>query len=165
MTFGLALLLAVIQGLTEFLPVSSTAHLTLAENLLLGRSMPLAFDVLLHVGTLLALVVYFRAELLQMLKGIVGRDEEGRKLAGWLLLAMVPTVVFGFATRHLKETAKDHLWIYGLCLLLTAGLLYAANEQSDTVVSWLADSSTGRLTPTEQVVRNASPCTIAFAAM
>jgi 6-phosphogluconolactonase (cycloisomerase 2 family) len=43
--------------------------------------------------------------------------------------------------------------------------LYAANEQSDTVVSWLADSSTGQLTPTEQVVRNASPCTIAFASL
>jgi 6-phosphogluconolactonase len=43
--------------------------------------------------------------------------------------------------------------------------LYAANEQADTVVSWRADSSTGRLTPTGQVVRNASPCTIAFAAM
>ena len=41
--------------------------------------------------------------------------------------------------------------------------LYAANEQSDTVVSWLADSSTGRLTPTEQVIRNASPVAIAFA--
>ena len=130
MTLIIAILLGLIQGLTEFLPVSSTAHLTLAENLLLKRSMPLSFDVLLHVGTLLALVVFFRAEILQMLRGIAGKDEEGRRLAGWILLAMVPTVVFGFATRHLKETAKDHLWIYGLCLLLTAGLLYAANEQS-----------------------------------
>ena len=130
MTFLIAILLGLIQGLTEFLPVSSTAHLTLAENLLLKRSMPLAFDVLLHVGTLLALIVFFRAEIARMLKGIIGRDEEGRRLAGWILLAMVPTVVFGFLTRHLKETAKDHLWIYGLCLLLTAFLLYTANEQS-----------------------------------
>ena len=125
-----AAILGVVEGLTEFLPVSSTAHLTLAENLLLRRSMPLAFDVLLHVGTLLALVVYFRAEILQMARGILGRDEEGRRLAGWILLAMVPTVLFGFATRHLKETAKDHLWIYGLCLLVTAALLYTANERS-----------------------------------
>lgn len=130
MTFLIAVLLGLIQGLTEFLPVSSTAHLTLAENLLLHRSMPLSFDVLLHVGTLLALFVYFRREIAQMLLGLLGRDEEGRRLAGWLLVAMVPTVLFGFLTRHLKEEAKDHLWIFGLCLLLTALLLYFANEQS-----------------------------------
>jgi undecaprenyl-diphosphatase len=130
MTLLIAILLGLIQGLTEFLPVSSTAHLTLAENLLLRQSMPLAFDVLLHVGTLLALMVYFRAEIVQMVRGILGRDTEGRRLAGWILLAMVPTVIFGFATRHLKETAKEHLWIYGICLLLTAALLFTANNMS-----------------------------------
>jgi len=130
MTLFIAIVLGLIQGLTEFLPVSSTAHLTLAENLLLHQSMPLAFDVLLHVGTLLALIVYFRGEIVSMVRGIFGQDEEGRRLAGWLLLAMVPTVVFGFLTRHLKEEAKDHIWIYGLCLLLTAALLFKANELS-----------------------------------
>jgi undecaprenyl-diphosphatase len=125
-----AVLLGIIQGLTEFLPVSSTAHLTLAENLLFGRSMPLAFDVLLHVGTLLALLIYFRRDLARILLGLAGRDPEGRRLGLWLLVAMVPTVLFGLATRHVKELAKDHLWIYGLCLLLTAGLLYGANAIS-----------------------------------
>jgi len=123
-----ALLLGLVQGLTEFLPVSSTAHLTLAENLMLHRSMPLAFDVLLHVGTLLALLVYFRKEILQVLRGFAGRDAAGLRLGLWLLLAMVPTGILGLATRHMKETAKDHLWIYGACLLLTAGLLWTANR-------------------------------------
>ena len=130
MTLLYAVLLGLVQGLTEFLPVSSTAHLTLVENLLLHRSMPLAFDVLLHVGTLIALVVYFRAELARMLRGLLGRDREGLVLAGWLLVAMVPTVLFGFATRGLKETAKEHLWVYGVFLLVTAYLLYAANERA-----------------------------------
>lgn len=125
-----AILLGLIQGITEFLPVSSTAHLTLAENLLFGRSMPLAFDVLLHVGTLLALLVYFRQDLSRILLGLAGRDSEGRRLGLWLLVAMVPTVVFGLATRHAKEVAKDHIWIYGVGLLLTAVMLYAANEIS-----------------------------------
>ncbi len=122
-----AILLGLIQGLTEFLPVSSTAHLTLAEHLLIGRGMPLAFDVLLHVGTLLALFVYFRRELLKVLWGLMGRDDEGRRLGLLLLLAMVPTGILGLATRTVKEIAKEHLWVYGACLLLTAALLAAAN--------------------------------------
>jgi len=122
-----AILLGLVQGLTEFLPVSSTAHLTLVENLMLKRSMPLAFDVLLHVGTLVALCVYFRREIAQVVRGIFGGDEHGRRLALWLFIAMIPTGVFALATRHLKETAKDHIWIYGVCLFLTAGMLFAAN--------------------------------------
>ncbi len=125
-----AILLGLIQGLTEFLPVSSTAHLTLAEHLLIGRGMPLAFDVLLHVGTLLALVVYFRKELGRVALGLAGKDVEGRRLALWLLLAMIPTGILGLATRTVKEAAKDHLWVYGLGLLLTAWMLFAANERS-----------------------------------
>ncbi len=122
-----AIILGIVQGLTEFLPVSSTAHLTLVENLMLGRSMPLAFDVLLHVGTLVALCVYFRREIAQVVRGIFGGDLEGRRLAIWLFIAMIPTGVFAMGTRHLKEMAKGHIWIYGVCLLLTAGMLFAAN--------------------------------------
>lgn len=125
-----AILLGLIQGLTEFLPVSSTAHLTLAEHLLLGRGMPLAFDVLLHVGTLLALCIYFRRELAQVFMGIAGKDAEGRKMAIWLFIAMIPTGIFGLATKSIKETAKQHLWVYGLGLLVTAWMLFMANERS-----------------------------------
>ncbi len=125
-----AILLGLIQGLTEFLPVSSTAHLTLAEHLMLGRGMPLAFDVLLHGGTLLALCVYFRKELVQVAMGILGKDAEGRKMAIWLFLAMIPTGIFGLATKGVKEAAKQHLWVYGIGLLVTAWMLFLANERS-----------------------------------
>ena len=126
-----AILLGLVQGLTEFLPVSSTAHLTLVEHALFGgRPMPLAFDVLLHVGTLGALMVYFRRELWRLLQGCLNRDREGRRLALWLLLAMIPTAIFGLATKGLKEAAKDHLWVYGVGLLATAALLFAANRIS-----------------------------------
>ena len=126
-----AILLGLIQGLTEFLPVSSTAHLTLAEHLMFrGRPMPLAFDVLLHVGTLVALMIYFRRELWQVVMGCYGRDKEGRKLAIWLFVAMIPTGILGLATRGVKEAAKEHLWVYGLGLLGTSALLFAANKIS-----------------------------------
>lgn len=125
-----AILLGLVQGLTEFLPVSSTAHLTLTEHLMLGRGMPLAFDVLLHVGTLLALFVYFRKELGRVIQGALGKDAEGRKLLGWLLLAMIPTGIFGLATKPAKEWAKEHLWVYGICLLITALMLFKANQKA-----------------------------------
>lgn len=128
-----AILLGLIQGLTEFLPVSSTAHLTLAEHLLLGRGMPLAFDVLLHVGTLLALCVYFRKEIVQVAKGILGKDAEGRKMALWLFIAMIPTGILGLATKAIKEAAKQHLWVYGIGLIVTAWMLFMANERSKKV--------------------------------
>ncbi len=125
-------LLGLVQGLTEFLPVSSTAHLTLTENLMLGHSMPLAFDMLLHAGTLVALVVYFRRELGQVLAGCVGRDEAGRRLAVMLFVAMIPTGVLGLLTRGTKELAKDHLWVFGLCLWFTAAILFWANRLAGT---------------------------------
>lgn len=123
-----AIVLGIVQGVTEFLPVSSTAHLTLAENLMLKRSMPLAFDVLLHAGTLIALLVYFRKEWLQLVRGLMGRDADGLRLAKLLFLAMIPTGILGLATKALKAQQKGHLWIYGAFLLLTAVLLWAANE-------------------------------------
>ena len=63
-TVGQAVLLGILQGLTEFLPVSSTAHLALAQSLIPGFAQPgILFDVLLHVGTLVAVVVFFRERL------------------------------------------------------------------------------------------------------
>ena len=140
-----AILLGLIQGLTEFLPVSSTAHLTLAEHLMFhGRPMPLAFDVLLHGGTLIALMVYFRRELFQVAMGCVGRDTEGRKLALWLFIAMIPTGIFGLATRGVKEAAKEHLWVYGVGLLCTSGLLYLANRLSHQRINLAGEDQAGR---------------------
>jgi undecaprenyl-diphosphatase len=140
-----AILLGLIQGLTEFLPVSSTAHLTLAENLMFGgRAMPLAFDVLLHVGTLVALAIYFRRELVQIFMGCFGRDKEGRQLALWLFVAMIPTGIFGLATRGVKEASKKHIWVYGLGLLLTSVLLFVANRLSRQRVNLQDQDLAGR---------------------
>jgi undecaprenyl-diphosphatase len=140
-----AILLGLIQGLTEFLPVSSTAHLTLAEHLLFGGNpMPLAFDVLLHVGTLGALMIYFRRDLVQVVMGCFGMDKEGRRLAIWLFVAMIPTGIFGLATRGVKEAAKEHLWVYGVGLLCTSVLLFAANRLSQQRVNLHEQDLAGR---------------------
>jgi len=140
-----AILLGLVQGLTEFLPVSSTAHLTLTEHLMFGgRPMPLAFDVLLHVGTLVALMIYFRRDLVHVVLGCVGRDKEGQRLALWLFVAMIPTGIFGLATRSIKEAAKDHLWVYGIGLLCTAILLFVANRLSQQRANLHEEDLAGR---------------------
>jgi len=89
--------------------------------------MPLAFDVLLHVGTLAALAIYFRKDISTVMQGIFGKNAEGLRLAWLLFLAMVPTGVLAIATKSLKESAKEHLWLYGVFLVITAVMLWGAN--------------------------------------
>ena len=71
MTFFEAVVLGIVQGLTEFLPVSSSGHLAVAQYFLPGFSQPgLLFDIVLHLGTLLAVFIYFRREILFMLRAL-----------------------------------------------------------------------------------------------
>jgi undecaprenyl pyrophosphate phosphatase UppP len=95
-----AVVLAVIQGLTEFLPISSSGHLVLVPRLFGWSDQGVAFDVALHVGTLLAVVLYFRRDLLPLVRGFFGlvagrRDDVYGKLAAMLLLATIPVGVTG----------------------------------------------------------------------
>lgn len=107
-----AALLGVIQGLTEFLPISSTAHLIVARKLMGHERAEDAFTVVIQLGTLLAVFVYFRADIGRMLKGLWA-DVRARRIAstpdsrlGWLIvLGSVPVVIAGFALKTwLKAT-------------------------------------------------------------
>src|SRR4051812_5501356 len=98
-----AVLLGIIQGITEFLPISSTAHLVVTRELLGHKNTEDAFTVVIQLGTLVAVFVYFRADIARMLKGLWA-DIRARKLAstpdsrlGWLVvLGTVPAVIVGF---------------------------------------------------------------------
>jgi len=125
------LVLAVVQGLTEFLPVSSSAHLVLVPVLTGWPDQGLAFDVAVHVGSLAAVLVYFRRDFLSMLRdGWRGpREPGGRVRLGWLVaIATVPVGAVGLAVdANLAESLRDPLVIavatigFGLALLLAAG--------------------------------------------
>jgi len=100
MSFGAIVLLAVVQGLTEFLPVSSSGHL-LAVRILFGVSdtKGTSFDAFLHLGTLMAVLVYYRMVWWGMARGVVRNDTEGRdkrELLAKLAIATVPGVVAGY---------------------------------------------------------------------
>lgn len=122
------LVLAAVQGLTEFLPVSSSAHLVLVPVLTGWPDQGLAFDVAVHVGSLAAVLICFRREFTSMLRdGLRGpRDARGRVRLGWLVvIATVPVGVAGLAIdANLAEPLRDPLVIavatigFGLALLL-----------------------------------------------
>ena len=135
-TLGQAVLLGIVQGLTEFLPVSSTTHLALAQRFLPGFAQPgILFDVLLHVGTLLAVVVYFRSRIAATLSGALSTDPAERqkawKLVGLLVLAVALT---GLVTLPLKRFAIEGMTEFrrmGFALLGTAVLLFIAQRVGD----------------------------------
>ena len=132
-TVGQAVLLGIVQGLTEFLPVSSTAHLALAQRFLPGFSQPgILFDVLLHVGTLFALVVYFRSRIAATLTGAFSSDPPERRKAWRLVGLLVLAVgVTGALTMPLKRFAIEGMTDFrrmGLSLLAMAVLLFVTQR-------------------------------------
>lgn len=106
-----AAVLALLQGLTEFLPISSSAHLVIPSLMLGWRDQGLAFDVAVHVGTLSAVVLYFRRDLAALARALwLGlrerRPNEGCRQVLFLAVATVPVVVTGFL---LNDVIEQHL--------------------------------------------------------
>lgn len=130
-----AALLGVVQGLTEFIPVSSTGHLILIQNAFGWKDMGIAFDVALHLGTLLAIILFFRREWVAVVKGffrsLVARpsswDLESR-LAWMLILATIPAALAGALLDNLIE---NHLRTSALVavFLVAGGMLMLSAER------------------------------------
>lgn len=104
------IVLALVQGLTEFLPISSSAHLILVPFITSWQDQGLAFDVAVHVGTLSAVVIYFRKEISAMflawLASLRGEHSEDSKLAWGVLIGTIPV---GLAGLIFKDVISDHL--------------------------------------------------------
>jgi undecaprenyl-diphosphatase len=116
------LLLAVVQGLAEFLPVSSSGHLVLGRSLLHLEEAGLAFDLALHAGTLVAVLAAYWRDVM----GLLGDLIRGRwRLALWLVVASVPAGLLGILARPVFEEASTSARSAGSGLLLTALLLTA----------------------------------------
>ncbi|MGV6847737.1 MAG: undecaprenyl-diphosphate phosphatase [Marinibacterium sp.] len=138
-------LLAVIQGLTEFLPVSSSGHLILLPGLTGLQDQGLMIDVAVHVGTLFAVILYFRHDVAMALAGtgrlLTGRvDTAGARLALSLLIATIPVMVFGLV---LHVTGLDVLLrsvaVIGWTMLIFGLVLYWADQtgaDTKTIGDW-----------------------------
>jgi len=127
-----ALLLGVLQGATEFLPVSSSGHLVLAQHLLGDFEQPgVLFDVLLHVGTLVAVVIYFRRDLAGLLSSLWRRDEQAavqRRMVLLLVAGSVPTAIIGLLFKDLLVGLFERPLLVCFMLLVTGGLLWLAER-------------------------------------
>ena len=94
----LSFFLGLVQGLTEFLPISSSAHLLLPSLIFGSNDLGLPFDIAVHAGTLVAVIYFFRKELILMTKSIFTNDDrliEHRKLSTYLIIATIPVIFAG----------------------------------------------------------------------
>lgn len=154
-----AVIMGVIQGLTEFLPVSSSGHLALAKILLhMETDTGILFDVLLHLGTLIAIFAAFYKDIFRMVIegfGIIGDffknvkiffvnvftgaeepyhlliDNSYRKFVMLVIVSTIPTGIIGYVGADLVESASATLIVPGICLVLTSVLLFVSDRIPD----------------------------------
>ena len=128
-----AIFLALIQGITEFLPISSSAHLILPGRLLGWPDQGLAFDTSVHLGSLVAVIIYFRRQLLALMTAVfrhlaLGQKSRDSDLAYQVLIASLPIIPVGFATRFLVETELRSIEVIATTTIVFGMALWLADH-------------------------------------
>ena len=119
------LLLGLVQGLTEFLPISSSGHLVLAERLVGYQPQGVFFEVVVHVATLLSVLVAYRVKLLALTRGLIGGDREAWRYCLLLVLASIPAAAAGILLRDYFERTFHSMPALGWQFLITAAILWS----------------------------------------
>jgi undecaprenyl-diphosphatase len=134
-----AIILGIVEGLTEFLPISSTGHLTIAEKLLgkdIDAKSVTAFTAVIQVGAVVAVLIFFRADIRKLLSAVVHgyRNEERRRAdANWrftwlIVIGSIPIGVAGLAAKSLIEGPFRSLWVVAAALILWSGVMVRAER-------------------------------------
>lgn len=144
MALNYILFLAVVQGITEFLPISSSAHLILGRDLLAAfgappstgsRSDELAFDIALHVGTLGAVIAYFRRDvaeiMLGLIDGLMGRGGQRFRLFQLLAIATIPIIAIGFLAKGVVTDLMRSIEVMAWMTLVFAVVLWVADRRPE----------------------------------
>ncbi|GHE36946.1 undecaprenyl-diphosphate phosphatase [Sphingobacterium griseoflavum] len=127
-----ALIVGIVQGFTEFLPVSSSGHIVIAQELLgldFGEE-NLTFAIVLHCATALSTIVVFRSDIIQILKGLLKfNDRQAINFTLYVIISMIPAAIAGLFFLDTLEALFSNLSVVGCSLLITALLLYFADRQ------------------------------------
>jgi len=131
-----AVILAIVQGITEFLPVSSSAHLILFPQLFGWQDQGLAFDVAVHVGTLVAVVIFLRKEIMQIIPAWFGGFRgfswnDWGKLGWWVILATIPVGLAGLIGKDWIEQSLREPWVIAISTLVFGVLLGLADRHAN----------------------------------
>jgi len=131
------IILGIIQGLTEWLPISSTGHLKLAEHFL-GLPVPILFDITLHIGTLVVILLFFRKEVKGAISALLRFDfkTENGKLVPLIIVGTIPTALIGLVFGDIIENIFQNPLPIAMAFILCGIILYstkAGKEKTDTI--------------------------------
>lgn len=125
------IILSIVQGLTEFLPVSSSGHLVLFQEWLRVKEGQLALDVLLHFATLLAVLFYFRKDIIKILSGMINRQASDLKLGGFIIVSTLITVLIALMGNDFFESLFVSAKWVSIALMFTALFLVRSKKHLD----------------------------------
>ncbi|MCK4807654.1 MAG: undecaprenyl-diphosphate phosphatase [Candidatus Aegiribacteria sp.] len=125
MTLLSVIILAVIQGLTEFLPVSSSGHLALAGMIMKVPEGDMTFEIVVHLGTLMAVLAVYKKDLTELISGVFRRKRESLVLVGLLIIASIPAALAGFFLADSIEKAFNSPVLVSVMLLITGCVLFS----------------------------------------
>jgi undecaprenyl-diphosphatase len=123
-----AALLGVVQGLTEFLPVSSDGHLVISQRLLGISESGIVFEIVVHVATLLSVLVFDRERVAELVRGVLGRRPEALRYGGKLALATLPAVVAAVTVGDFLESQFESARAAAIGLLVTGAVLWTTRH-------------------------------------
>ncbi|MEU5274604.1 undecaprenyl-diphosphate phosphatase [Streptomyces hygroscopicus] len=137
-SIGQAAVLGIVEGITEFLPVSSTGHLKITEGLMgipVDNASVVGFTAVIQVGAIAAVLVYFFTDIVRIVsawgRGLLHREQRYHhdyKFAWWVICATVPIVIVGLAAKPLVEGPLASLWVVAGSLVVGSGVMWAADQ-------------------------------------
>jgi undecaprenyl-diphosphatase len=131
MTLIQAIIYGIVQGIAEFLPISSSAHLIALPQIMGWKDPGLSFDVALHLGTLLAIIVYFFSDWIELIyAGVTRPRSQNGKLFWFIVIATIPGAIAGKLFEKQAESAFRNLALIGTMLIIMGIILYIADKKS-----------------------------------
>lgn len=133
----IAIILGIIQGISEFLPISSSGHLVLAQKYMelfgggsIGGEEDITLEIILHLGTLVAIVVIYRNDIMSLFKNALAKDAQTRKESlsymGYIIIASIPIAIVGLLFKDVIESLFENPLFASSFLFLTGAILYAS---------------------------------------